>query len=76
MSFVNMFLNSRFTKSTEDEILSKIHTQNKVMLTQKNSLFSKVNEETLSHIKRYHSQSVLSDNWVVNYLQDELDIKK
>ena len=76
MSFVNMFLNNRFTKSTEDEILSKIRTQNKVTLTQKNSLFSKVNEETLPHIKGYLSQSLLSDNWVVNYLQDELDIKK
>ena len=26
MSFVNMFLNSHFTSSTEDEILSKIRT--------------------------------------------------
>ena len=26
MSFVNMFSNSHFTNSTEDEILSEIHT--------------------------------------------------
>ena len=53
MSFVNMFLNSHFTSSTEDEILSKNHTKNKVTPTQKASLFCKVNEETQPHIEGY-----------------------
>ena len=44
MSFVNMFLNSHSTNSTENEVLSKIHTQNKVTTTKKTSLFCKVNE--------------------------------
>ena len=47
VSFINILLNSHFTNSTEDEVLSKIHTQNKVTGTQKKpSLFCKVNEET------------------------------
>ena len=33
VSFDNMILNSLFTKSTEDDILSKIHTQNEVTPT-------------------------------------------
>ena len=40
MSFINMLLNSHFTNSTEDEVLSKIHTQNRVTGTQKKLLFS------------------------------------
>ena len=39
-----MFLNSHFTNSTENEVLSKIHTQNKVKTTKRTSLFCKVNE--------------------------------
>ena len=39
MNFINMFLNSHFTNSTEDEVLRKIHTQNKVTATQKNFSF-------------------------------------
>ena len=39
MSFPNMFLNSDFTNSNEDEILNKIHTWNKVTPTHKNFSF-------------------------------------
>ena len=53
MSFVNIFLNSPFTKSTEDKVLSKIYTKNKVRPTQKTSLFCKVNEETQPFIEWY-----------------------
>ena len=68
MSFVNMFINSHFASSTEDEILSKIHTWNKVTPTQETSLFCWVNEETQPHSEGYLSYSVLWDNWVVKCL--------
>ena len=40
ISFINMLLNSHFTNSTKDEVLSKIRTQNEVTATQKKLLFS------------------------------------
>ena len=40
ISFINMLLNSHFTNSAKDEVLSKIHTQNEVTATQKKLLFS------------------------------------
>ena len=52
MSFVNMFLNSHFTNSIEDEVL---HTKNTVTATQKTSLFRKLNEETQPFIEEYLS---------------------
>ena len=52
MSFVNMFLNSHFTNSIEDEVL---HTKNTVTPTQKTSLFCKLNEETQPFIEEYLS---------------------
>ena len=76
LGFVNMFLNSNFTNSNEDEVLIKIRTKNKVTLTQKTSLFCKVNGETQPFIEGYLSQSLLWDNWVVTFLQDKLDVEK
>ena len=55
LGFVNMFLNSNFTNSNEDEVLIKIRTKNKVTLTQKTSLFCKVNGETRPFIEGYLS---------------------
>ena len=56
MSFIDTLLNSHFTNSTEDEVLSKIHIHNKVTATQKKtSLFCKLNEETQPFIEGYLS---------------------